>query len=90
MRLTEDDIELMYQINISEQIVAILKVPSEPFYEKEKDVMGSGRLSAGQKSSRLRKNALESEEKTAKKIPPSDYLFVLTSNFKCILYKHSI
>lgn len=94
MRLTEDDIELMYDIPINEQVISILKVPSEPFAEKEKEpVMAptSGRQSAGaQKGARLRKNAAgESEGNAAKKIPPSDYLFVLTSNFKCILYKHS-
>ncbi len=88
LRLTDDDIESMYEIPINEQIVAILKVPSEPFAEKEKEMMG--RQSAGQKAGRLKKNAVELEEKAAKKLQPSDYLFVLTSNFKCILYKHSV
>lgn len=34
MKLTDNDIEEFYEIPINDQIVQILKVPSEPFNEK--------------------------------------------------------
>jgi len=35
MKLTEDDIETLLEIPIYEQIVGILKVPTDAFFEKE-------------------------------------------------------
>ena len=63
MRLTEDDIETLLEVPINEQIVGIIKVPTEAFFEKDQP---SGRQS-GSKGHRLKKNAsLEDKE------PPQD------------------
>lgn len=35
MRLTEDDIETLLEVPIYEQIVGILRVPTEAFFEKD-------------------------------------------------------
>ena len=87
MRLTEDDIETLLEVPIYEQIVGILRVPTEAFFEK--DQQPSGRQS-GSKGHRLKKNAsIEDKDLPQDSKLPSDMIFVLTSNFKCVLYRYS-
>lgn len=64
MRLTEDDIETLLEVPIYEQIVGIIRVPTEAFFEK--DQQPSGRQS-GSKGHRLKKNASMEEKE-----PPHD------------------
>ena len=66
MKLTEDDIETVIEIPIYEQIVGVLKVPTEAFVEK--DQPPTGRMS-GSKGHRLKKNASLEE----KDHPMQDY-----------------
>ncbi len=86
MRLTETDIEAVQEIPIMEQVVNIIVVPSGPVMQREEPKtvpVKTGRLSKN--SSRALKEATE----TLQQELLSDYLFVLTSDLTCMLYKFS-
>jgi hypothetical protein len=84
-RLTNDDLELVYDLPVYDQIANVVKVPTKPFYEKDptptKGVVG---LKAG----RLSKTKAIESAPTVNALT-QDLIFILTTEFHCMLYEHS-
>lgn len=80
MRLSEDDLELMYDITVHDQIMNIVKVSTEPF-------IGIGEPLQVQKAGRLSKNSAKAAQ--VQEIEQSyDMVFILTVELGFLFYRH--